>query len=386
LAEYQLDVDACFRISGSRTPEPLIRETDECWKCAFNVSLPLAHVTSTQLAGVFPLTPATPAANAGSGSTSGVLANTDANKMQVQECPYVMHKRKFAEGLIEEEQKEKRQKEEEEDVKGGDSDVAALTDQQADAELGVLVDGAEPEQGGEAAKAPEESAGGGAKPTPEPSDAVGKKAWLRLFHALQQQQQQQQRQQQQQQQRQQQQHRQLQQQQQQQQQQRRPQPGASARISVRWPANFLDNLNQEFKCAICLFRFVKPASLPCNHAFCHECIKECIRATSECPLCKHPTFHREIKLNATMESILQSFIKLEAQGGGRVSAQTAGVEGEEGEEEEGDEDEEKEVSNLAAAAAVAAAAAAAAAAATAVVVVVAAAAAAAAAAYIFLLF
>ena len=92
-----------------------------------------------------------------------------------------------------------------------------------------------------------------------------------------------------------------------------------------------------------MYQFKKPASLPCNHTFCHECIKECIRVTRECPLCKLPTFHREIKRNATIESILQSLIKLEAHGGGRVIAQTAGVEDEEDDEEEGDDEDSKKV-------------------------------------------
>ena len=76
---------------------------------------PVLNGASTP-AAVVQLTPATPTAIAGSGSTSAI------ESVQVQECAWNKHKRKVAK-----EQKEKRQKEEEEDEEEGlQADKAAL--------------------------------------------------------------------------------------------------------------------------------------------------------------------------------------------------------------------------------------------------------------------
>ena len=77
----------------------------------------------------------------------------------------------------------------------------------------------------------------------------------------------------------------------------------------------LEQLGKEMRCPICFDLFDRPHSLPCQHSFCYECVMGCFRATSkmECPLCKAPTWRRQVTTNHTLAGIVQAFEALQAQ-------------------------------------------------------------------------
>ena len=77
----------------------------------------------------------------------------------------------------------------------------------------------------------------------------------------------------------------------------------------------LEQLGKEMRCPICFDLFDRPHSLPCQHSFCYECVMGCFRATSkmECPLCKAPTWRRQVTTNHTLAGIVQAFEALQEQ-------------------------------------------------------------------------
>jgi len=75
---------------------------------------------------------------------------------------------------------------------------------------------------------------------------------------------------------------------------------------------YLDLLEKELNCPICLSTLDDPHSLPCNHQFCRECIHQALKSQKEplCPLCKNPFFKRSIRKNPQMSNIVLAFTKL----------------------------------------------------------------------------
>jgi hypothetical protein len=60
---------------------------------------------------------------------------------------------------------------------------------------------------------------------------------------------------------------------------------------------------------VCFDIFDDPHSLPCQHTFCYECILGCFRVTNamKCPLCKAPTWKRQVTPNHTLAGIVRVF-------------------------------------------------------------------------------
>jgi len=63
----------------------------------------------------------------------------------------------------------------------------------------------------------------------------------------------------------------------------------------------------KIKCPLCFYLFYEPIKLPCQHTFCHFCLKQALTYDSRCPLCRNeysseevekifsnPTFNKEI--------------------------------------------------------------------------------------------
>uniref|UniRef100_A0AAQ6II68 Uncharacterized protein n=1 Tax=Anabas testudineus TaxID=64144 RepID=A0AAQ6II68_ANATE len=67
---------------------------------------------------------------------------------------------------------------------------------------------------------------------------------------------------------------------------------------------------EQFLCSICLDIFKNPASIPCGHNFCLECIKRFwdVRQKAVCPLCKEVVKKRpELRVNVDLKDITEKF-------------------------------------------------------------------------------
>lgn len=48
-----------------------------------------------------------------------------------------------------------------------------------------------------------------------------------------------------------------------------------------------ENEAKHLKCGICLGIYYKPVVIQCGHSFCHNCIKDWVKTSKTCPLCRH---------------------------------------------------------------------------------------------------
>ena len=78
----------------------------------------------------------------------------------------------------------------------------------------------------------------------------------------------------------------------------------------------IDKLAAEMRCALCCELFDNPHSLPCQHSFCHECIKQCLKVTksTQCPLCKAPMYARQVTPNPVLAGIVAAFREMAGEG------------------------------------------------------------------------
>ncbi|KAI3748060.1 hypothetical protein L6452_10893 [Arctium lappa] len=74
----------------------------------------------------------------------------------------------------------------------------------------------------------------------------------------------------------------------------------------------LQKLALELKCPLCLQLFNRPVLLPCTHIFCSLCMPKAVPNGSECPVCKHQYFDREVKPALFMENIVTIYRSLDA--------------------------------------------------------------------------
>jgi len=74
--------------------------------------------------------------------------------------------------------------------------------------------------------------------------------------------------------------------------------------------NELDSMEKELNCPICLCVMEDPHSLPCNHNFCRNCLLHAFQNNSACPICKLPTFRREMRRNPVLNNVISVYQKL----------------------------------------------------------------------------
>ena len=66
-------------------------------------------------------------------------------------------------------------------------------------------------------------------------------------------------------------------------------------MATRQPSPFLDQLEEQLTCPICLEHYTNPKTLPCLHSFCQKCIEVLpLEKKNEtyylsCPTCRHRT-------------------------------------------------------------------------------------------------
>ena len=68
-----------------------------------------------------------------------------------------------------------------------------------------------------------------------------------------------------------------------------PKPKCSERVDIRL-LDYVDDYNRNLMCPICHGPFVDPCKIPCDHAFCQECLYEAIHSQTQkqktCPSCR----------------------------------------------------------------------------------------------------
>ena len=84
---------------------------------------------------------------------------------------------------------------------------------------------------------------------------------------------------------------------------------STASATVVLSSEGLDQLAAEVRCSLCFDIFDDPQSLPCHHSFCLECILGCFRVTNNmhCPLCKAPTWRRQVTPDHKLRAIVAAF-------------------------------------------------------------------------------
>ena len=85
---------------------------------------------------------------------------------------------------------------------------------------------------------------------------------------------------------------------------------ASAGDMPHGVADGLHALRRHLTCPICSRIFVGAQVLPCQHAFCEECILNVVRATTpnaHCVACRAPFFRREITPSSLLQHIVRSY-------------------------------------------------------------------------------
>jgi hypothetical protein len=70
-----------------------------------------------------------------------------------------------------------------------------------------------------------------------------------------------------------------------------------------------EKLQKEMSCPICLDWLSDPHVLPCQHAFCGECIDQHLRSHREgfCPTCRAPTVRRAPRRSPQLAAMVELF-------------------------------------------------------------------------------
>ncbi|CAJ1052262.1 LON peptidase N-terminal domain and ring finger 1%2C like [Xyrichtys novacula] len=79
------------------------------------------------------------------------------------------------------------------------------------------------------------------------------------------------------------------------------------------PSDQLD-LN-DFECSLCMRLFYEPATTPCGHTFCKNCLERCLDHTPQCPLCKESLKEylacRKYNVSTVLDSLIKQYFSQE---------------------------------------------------------------------------
>lgn len=86
----------------------------------------------------------------------------------------------------------------------------------------------------------------------------------------------------------------------------------SGAASLKRLAAAVEGFVAQLQCAICLCAYASPASLPCNHCFCEECIHRALELKPVCPICKAPAKKRKLRYDSMIQQLLHATEMLNA--------------------------------------------------------------------------
>jgi hypothetical protein len=52
----------------------------------------------------------------------------------------------------------------------------------------------------------------------------------------------------------------------------------------------LEEVDEEFNCAICWMLMYQPVTTPCGHTFCKQCLQDALKLKKECLVCRKAIF------------------------------------------------------------------------------------------------
>ncbi|TMW56922.1 hypothetical protein Poli38472_002847 [Pythium oligandrum] len=83
-------------------------------------------------------------------------------------------------------------------------------------------------------------------------------------------------------------------------------PSRAQKRALKRVVDAMEGFVQQLQCAICLCPYTKPASLPCNHCFCEECIHRALELKPVCPICKTPAKKRRLRYDTMIQQLLHA--------------------------------------------------------------------------------
>jgi hypothetical protein len=83
-------------------------------------------------------------------------------------------------------------------------------------------------------------------------------------------------------------------------------PTSAQRRAVRRLHEAMEAFEAQLQCPICLCAYTAPASLPCNHCFCEECIHRALELKQVCPICKAPAKKRSLRHDTMIQQLQQA--------------------------------------------------------------------------------
>lgn len=95
----------------------------------------------------------------------------------------------------------------------------------------------------------------------------------------------------------------------------------SASSSVALASSSMATFNEELLCPICYEPFREAVTLCCGHNFCKGCVSRSWEHRHHvCPVCKEPSSFDDLRVNHTLNNLVEMIIKEDGQRRGRAAA------------------------------------------------------------------